>query len=165
MWSHVPPANSLANRHLLGWAEALICRISLQLTVLPSVSSITGCIMATPFLRQKSSRCHKSIFSFIFCCKSFVDPPSCLHFTVEAIKVTEYNAVMKQAPAKNKTVQEHCPKIICPCPRKCDKLVYTFNFVWRITLSFFYFFRQYSCEVWMAYDLKIVIHTFRIVCN
>jgi hypothetical protein len=34
--------------------------------------------------------------SFSFCPKSFVHPPSFLRFTVEAIKVTGYNAVMKK---------------------------------------------------------------------
>ena len=62
-----------------------------------------------------------------------------------------------EVPAKNTTVQEHCPKIMCLCLRKHDKLAYAFNFVWWI-VSFF--FREYSCEVGMPYDLKIVIHTF-----
>jgi hypothetical protein len=97
-------------------------------------------------------------FSFIFWPERFVCPPSFLHFTVEAIKVTGYNAVMNQVPAKNTTIQEQCPKIICLCLWKRNKLAYAFNFVWRITMSFF--FRQFSHEAGMPYDIKIVIHTF-----
>jgi len=138
-WSHA--TGKLTGQSASAGAEVLICRISLKLTVLPSVSSITGCMMATPLLTTEIIWCYEGIFSFIFCPKSFVRPPSFLHFSVEAIKVTGYNAVMKQVPAKNTIVQEHCPNIICMCPRKRDKLAYTFNFVWRITMSFF-FFRQ-----------------------
>lgn len=76
------------------WAEALICRISLQLRVSPSVISVTGRIMAVLFLTTEVIQCYED-FSLIFCPKSFVRPPSFLHFTVEAIQVTGYSVVLK----------------------------------------------------------------------
>jgi len=62
--------------------------------MLPIVISVTGRIMAMLFLTTEVIQCYKD-FSFIFCPKSFIRPPPFLHFIVEAIQVTGYNAVLK----------------------------------------------------------------------
>jgi len=138
------------------WAAALICRISLRLTVLPRVSSITGCVMDMPFSWQKSSV--TKVFLLHFLPWKF-----CSHTFVPAFYCRSNKSYRIQCSNETSTCQEYncstaLPKNNLPVPVEAWQISIRIQFCVKNQHEFF--FRQYSCEYGMPYDIKTVIYAF-----